>query len=79
MRRITTDEQLNELVAQVQAAVSLDKMEDFLEKRLTAHDKVKRVDAYLTLKEGRVYLPYPYAPRFKAIIMEVGSKDEYDI
>lgn len=81
MRRITTEEELNELVTSIKAVVTPDKVEDFLDKRFTAYDKAKRVDAHLTMKEGKVYLPYPNNIRLIAKLHDSneGSKDEYDI
>lgn len=81
MRRITEELELNELVAQIKAVVTPDKIEDFLDKRFTAYDKAKRVDAHLTMKDGKVYLPYPNNIRLVAKLHTAneGSKDEYDI
>ena len=81
MRRITNEEELNELVAQIKVVVTPDKVEDFLDKRFTAYNKVARVDAHLTMKEGKVYLPYPNNIRLIAKLHDAneGSKDEYDI
>ena len=81
MRRITEELELNELVAQIKAVVTPDKIKDFLDKRLTAYDKAKRVDAHLTMKDGKVYLPYPNNIRLVAKLHDAneGSKDEYDI
>jgi len=81
MRRITDENELNELVARIKAVVTPDKVEDFLNKRFTAYDKAKRVDAHLTLTEGKIYLPYPSNIRLVAKLHDVneGSKDEYDI
>lgn len=76
MRRITEELELNELVAQIKAVVTPDKIEDFLDKRFTAYDKAKRVDAHLTMKEGRVYLPYPNNIR---LVAKLHDADEYDI
>lgn len=81
MRRITEELELNELVAQIKAVVTPDKIKDFLDKRFTAYDKAKQVDAHLTMKEGKVYLPYPNNTRLVAKLHDAneGSKDEYDI
>lgn len=81
MRRITDENELNELVARIRAIVTPDKVEDFLNKRFTAYDKAKRVDAHLTLTEGKIYLPYPNNIRLVAKLHDAneGSKDEYDI
>lgn len=81
MRRITDENELNELVARIKAVVTPDKVEDFLDKRFTAYDKAKRVDAHLTLSDGKVYLPYPNNVRLVAKLHDAneGSKDEYDI
>lgn len=81
MRRITDENELNELVARIKAVVTPDKVEDFLDKRFTAYDKAKRVDAHLTLADGKVYLPYPNNVRLVAKLHDAneGSKDEYDI
>lgn len=81
MRRITDENELNELVARIRAVVTPDKVEDFLNKRFTAYNKAKRVDAHLTLTEGKIYLPYPNNIRLVAKLHDVneGTKDEYDI
>lgn len=81
MRRITEELELNELVAQIKAVVTPDKIEDFLDKRFTAYDKAKRVDAHLTMKEGKVYLPFPNNIRLIAKLHDAneGCKDEYNI
>lgn len=81
MRRITEELELNELVTQIKAVVTPDKIEDFLDKRFTAYDKAKRVDAHLTMKEGKVYLPFPNNIRLIAKLHDANerSKDEYDI
>lgn len=64
--RITTDEQLNEIVNNIKVVITPDKISDFLDARLTAYDKANKRDAYITLKDGRKYLPYPYNIRLVA-------------
>ncbi len=61
--RITTDEQLNELVARVVAVLpqqTEESVKAFLDARLTPYNKDKRIDAHLKLKAGNTYLPYPH-------------------
>ena len=81
MARITTDAQLNELVAKIKEKVSPDQAEAFLNNRLTAHDPIKRIDTYLTLKEGRYYLPYPYNKKLVAMLHKDSEaiEDEFGI
>ena len=64
--RIKNDEELNEIVNDIKTVVPTDMMSEFLDARLTKYDKDKKTDAYITLKEGRKYLPYPYNIRLVA-------------
>lgn len=79
--RITSDEQLNEIVADIKEAVPSDSMSKFLDARLTAYDKANKRDAYLTLKDGRKYLPYPYNVRLVARLHDESAEvnDDFDI
>lgn len=84
--RITTDEQLNELVARIVAALpqqTEESVKAFLDARLTAYNKDKRIDAHLRLKSGNTYLPYPHniklVGRLYDCVTSSDEQDEYDI
>jgi hypothetical protein len=84
--RITTEEQLNELVALIVAALpqlTEEAVKAFLDARLTAYNKDKRIDAHLKLKAGNTYLPYPYnvklVGRLYDCVTGSSEQDEYDI
>jgi hypothetical protein len=72
--RITTDETLDEVVNNIKQVVTVDKMSQFLDARLTAYDRDGKRDAYITLKDGRKYLPYPYNVRLVARLYD-GTND----
>lgn len=57
--RITTEEEARELATSIKDKVPSEKMEEFLAARLVPYSKGKH-DTYITIKEGKVYLPYPY-------------------
>ena len=84
--RITTEEQLNELVARIVAALpqqTEESVKAFLDARLTAYNKDKRIDAHLKLKAGNTYLPFPYNVRLVGRLYDCvtssDEQDEYDI
>ena len=84
--RITTDEQLNELVARVVAVLpqqTEESVKAFLDARLTPYNKDKRIDAHLKLKAGNTYLPYPHnvklVGRLYDCVTSSSEQDEYDI
>ena len=66
---ITTNEQLDVLVARVVELVPSTERQEFLGKCYSKFDKASGTNAYLEVQAGRVYLPYPFNNKFVAGIM----------
>lgn len=80
MARINNAEELTSLVTRIKAVVTPDKVTAFLDARFTAYDKEKKTDAFITLKDERHYLPYPYNTRFIAQLHnDVVVNDDFNI
>ena len=86
MQRITSDAQLDKLVAQIKAVLPDNEeatVKGFLDARLTAYNKSNKVDAHLNLKSGKTYLPWPHNTRLVAMLYseatETTADDPYDI
>ena len=80
--RVTTEEQLSQLVSQIKEAILPEQYESFMEARFNGYDKVNRVDSHVVLKEATYYLPYPQNKRFVAKLYDnhtIQIKDDFSI
>ena len=84
--RITTDEQLNELVARVVAVLPQQTtacVTEYLDRKFTAYNRETREDAHISSNRdnAKYYLPFPNQSKFVARLhASVNNEiDEYDI